>query len=467
MGRPALDDSPYTRKSVKIKYLPAPVLRNWENHKLLLPENYPTGNLEKRETFTASMWNAYSKCQRNFALRYIAGFQKKGGYMPLHVGTVFHSMISGILLGGSYEDAGNYLKKWVSDMTSMWTDLNSQGLSTPWDLDKVNEQAELLKDMVLRWHPGQMDPMAVAIQGRVPLINENGRRHSKWDYGFEMDGIVQDGEFGDLWVWELKTTSMSTQAAFESYIEHDPQAWGYMWAASKIFGKPVGIVYDVTRKKIMNQEVRLTKCRKGKCLAKLKKDHPSIGKNPMFGFLITSQINQDCGGMGVNDCDKCGGSGFIGISTQTKTLNEDVVNAAATWLSGFQCEDWTNQIDSDEWEAFISKVRYEASNMRYRIWRRPTAEYLDAFEKGSYGVAREIHRKKRLSGNFAISDEWLPMRGSCSDFTGGGCSFTPICPSINGAGFSLFESRDTSKPVELVEGNDESHQRGIIPSFFD
>jgi hypothetical protein len=352
-------------------------------------------------------------------------------------------------------------------MESFYDDFAAEGIPVFWTKEAVEVQERVLLGMVDRWEGACLDPMAVAIQGRVPLRNPiNGRRHPVWDFGFEMDGIVRDREGGDLWVWELKTTSLKDESAYESYIEHDPQAWGYMWAASKIFNRPVGIVYDVLKKKPLGLEIALLKCRAAKCRKGIKEKAPNISERPRFSLSKDADINPwSDANYGDSDCEKCNGVGFIGVSTQSKSVSVVVARGAVRWMAEGGCEAAQAIESSCEWEVFTKKMLREESNMHYRIWRPPSAHYLDEFEANAYQVAREINSKKKKSAMNAESQEWLRMRGSCSDFTGNTCSFTPICPSIHGEEYALFETRDTSKPVELVEDNKTDHQRGFIPSY--
>ena len=387
--------------------------------------------------------------------------------MPLHVGTYTHNLISSMLCGTAKAHALGCVREWRREMEAFHDDFAAEGIPVFWTKDSLAVQEQVLLGMVERWNGDCLDPMAVAIQGRVPLESPlTSRRHPVWDFGFEMDGIVRDTEGGDLWVWELKTTSLKDQSSFESYIEHDPQAWGYMWAASKIFKRPVGIVYDVLKKKPICADIALLKCRSAKCRKSLKDKSPHIADRPRFSLDRDSDFNPWSGGdHGEDSCAKCGGVGFIGVSTQSKSVSVMAARGAIRWMAKNGCEVAQQTETSYEWEVFTARLLLEESNMHYRIWRRPSEHYMSEFASNALQVAREIGSKKKKSKGDSDSSEWLRMRGSCSDFTGNTCSFVPICPTIHGDEHDLFERRDTSKPVELVEDNKTDHQRGFIPNY--
>lgn len=489
MDTPIVQPRFYTENKPTIKWLPSSMklTEHWNNHQLLLPASYPASKIDARKILTASMWSAYSKCQRNFALTYMSGLERRGGYLPLHVGTFSHDLFTSLLLGDLVDIDGR-CQQWIDRMN----ETRNSALSSyypaelSWDTSDVEEQAITVASMARRWRDrwgDQLEPLAVSIKGRVPLRSSSGRRSRLWDYGFEFDGIVRDRQHGDIWVWEFKTTALSTRTAYETYIEHSPQAWGYSWAAGEIFRKPVGMIYDVIRKK-QYKPLKLSCCQRKECKAVRAERYP--GKNAGFFTIgqdsdfIKAKSPAQIGivNVGKDNCESCGGCGFVGISTSAYSVRLSTLTMAMKLLSGnYGCARRSPaalaQFSKTDFETFCKRVEFENSNMEYRIWRRPTREYIEAFESESYNVAIEIGRKIKknkvhLSGGASPQDlaaiagpQWLSMRGSCVDFTGRACSFRPICPSINGSGFSLFSTRDASVPVELAESK-ESHDTGII-----
>lgn len=100
-------------------------------------------------------------------------------------------------------------------------------------------------------------------EGRVPVLTDNARASTKYDFAFKLDGlVVMDGR---LWVLENKAWKTIAQDAIRM-LPLDEQCGMYLWAltrqiergeapdyinaAVREYGPPVGVYYNVIRKAV-------------------------------------------------------------------------------------------------------------------------------------------------------------------------------------------------------------------------
>jgi len=397
------------------------------------PALYPFERMHLREIITQSMWRAFGTCQEAFRLKYVVGLDTISTAMPLLLGKladeIFADLGMGVLRPDQFEDR---VTAWATEQEQKWHAAVRKRIPVRWDLQKLYDSTNTLISMVDLWLKKPLTeatPIATHVKFRVPLPHPTtGRRDPIYDYGGEWDGLLV-GHHETLWLWERKTTAEGDPDEYERKLEHDPQRWGYCWALSVITGRPVGILYDVTRKKPPTVPGFLV-CKKGPC----------------------GKTRKAAGGKKVGDphCGVCGGSGIIGISKTVTDTTLDLFDAALMQLR-LLSPAGKEAIESGQYNEQREKIRRNEHRFTFRIWRTMGREYMEAVPKELYAVAREIGRKKRGTTPF------LHHRGNCRQI-GRSCEFLPICPTI-GSGEALrnFKKRDATVPVELSDAPDTEH----------
>ncbi len=107
-------------------------------------------------------------------------------------------------------------------------------------------------------------------EGRVPVINENGRASTRYDFAFKLDGLVAID--GQLWILENKAWKTIAGDAIRM-LPLDEQCGMYLWAlgeqirrgtvhadiaeAVDEYGPPVGVYYNIIRKAVPREPALL------------------------------------------------------------------------------------------------------------------------------------------------------------------------------------------------------------------
>lgn len=393
-------------------HLRVPVIytADWESpNPTLLPVDYPIEDIDNRHEFTQSMWKSYGKCQWKFHLNYIQRIVRKTKSLPLEFGTLMHEMVQTNLGGGEWADSIRLAESWEQMMLTA----KSNG-ETSLGEDEIRDSKDLSVVLFERWMKSDRDFEILTLpygqDKRLPLIEVRGRvpLNGTSDYAFGFDGIVARGS--EIYVWEFKTTAISSMDDYARSIEFEPQAWGYVWAAKRLFGRCDGIMYDVVRKR-KAPPIKTLACRRKSC-------------------------NMD------PDCPHCAGTGIVGIAKTNKdsTLDEwdDTINLLNFSPKGRE------QIVSGAVEEIRKTLERTSRSYHYRILKRPSQEYLDAFEAEITAAANEVAEKKAQDN----TNRFVKMRGNCRVFNRD-CTYLPICPHDNGDGSRLFMKVSGEGPVEL------------------
>jgi len=357
----------------------------------LVSSDYVEGG---RRELTQSMWRAYGQCPHRFKLNYVDRIVRTTSAMPLVFGSLIHEMVQAELLG---RPSRHLLVEWTKRMM-----LAVEDGTASFDADAVHEHVKLAMSMVQRWKDSPRDFDVLELDG-VPLVEAHAKTQisRSYDYANSFDGIIIKGS--EIWVWELKTSAISSADEYQRKIQHDPQAWGYVWQCRQLFGRCDGIVYDVIRKRIP-PPVKLLSCRK--------KKH--------------------------DGCD-CDGTLIKGISNAVKDTTierwEDAVERASESTSG------RVQLASGELDDLERKIRQYDRSYHYRIWQRPDELFLSSFEDEIKQLAHELDGRT----------SYPKMRGNCRLFNRD-CSYLPMCPTTGDVS-KLFTTKDGDRPIELEREN--------------
>mgnify|MGYP000847071000 FL=1 len=135
--------------------------------------------------------------------------------------------------------------------------------------EAIREKTQLLRDVARLYVPwaqeadAGLEVVTRQLEADVPVVAPSGRSSTKYQYRFKPDGIVvKDGE---LWLWEDKAWKIIDQVSIRM-LQMDEQCGMYLWglrqlitryeapdelaAAVDKYGHPVGVIYNVLRKKL-------------------------------------------------------------------------------------------------------------------------------------------------------------------------------------------------------------------------
>lgn len=133
----------------------------------------------------------------------------------------------------------------------------------------IRERTALLKDVAANYVPwareadAGLQVVTRQLQADVPVVAPSGRSSTKYQYRFKPDGLVAFG--GELWVWEDKAWKVIDRASLK-LLSIDEQCGMYLWGLRQLidrgeapqevmeafgeYGYPVGVIYNVLRKKL-------------------------------------------------------------------------------------------------------------------------------------------------------------------------------------------------------------------------
>lgn len=133
----------------------------------------------------------------------------------------------------------------------------------------IREKTALLKDVAANYVPwareadAGLQVITRQLQAEVPVVAPSGRSSTKYQYRFKPDGLVIFE--GELWVWEDKCWKTIDRPSIKM-LQMDEQCGMYLWGLRQLidrgeapreiaeavceYGGPVGVIYNVLRKKL-------------------------------------------------------------------------------------------------------------------------------------------------------------------------------------------------------------------------
>ena len=210
------------------------------------------------------------RCPYKAHLEYDKLLAPKINSTGLREGTIADEGMNALYLG--VRDTGEYQK----DMTFAAMQkaflreeqrMRASGLDVSWE--EVYDSYDLLEALMANYidYARECDPfdkiVTMQFQGRTPVITTNGYPSSVFDYQFKADGLVVIKD--RLWLLEnkwFKTVSSQVLAA----LQMDEQSGMYLWGVRQLiarreappiltqavadYGLPVGVYYNIVRKKL-------------------------------------------------------------------------------------------------------------------------------------------------------------------------------------------------------------------------
>ncbi len=140
-------------------------------------------------------------------------------------------------------------------------------------LDQYDERLKTLQGMLdhyFMWasKADRFKPIKVEVEFEVPILDPTGREAKCECHGWaivyqgRLDGLVENYDFGNVWIKEHKTTG---QMGRTEHLDLDPQCGSYAWAVQQQLGIPIGgIIYTQALKKAPHPPKRLLTQRQGR-----------------------------------------------------------------------------------------------------------------------------------------------------------------------------------------------------------
>ena len=245
------------------------------------------------DTFTLrnSSRNAFLHCPYYYYLRYIEGIESPNKSVPLTIGTAVHDGLQALydsiqahdmLSSDHWTPVYNTLRLWAStakaDVEKRYYEEGS--FMTQADLEQsqiIIDESYTLADELMRnyytyWLTNDLEEYQIISTEQklyAPIYtNRGGVAHCRLEGTIDM--IVRRRDDGSVWIMEHKTAGSDLDAIVEHY-RRQPQHVGYMHLMRHNIDKypaiaghnPVGIVYNIIRKKIPREPTPL-KCKKCK-----------------------------------------------------------------------------------------------------------------------------------------------------------------------------------------------------------
>lgn len=215
-----------------------------------------------KHRISISSIRAFKKCRRQFefssSLR--GNLTPKEPSLPFFTGSVIHTALE------SYYGYGMPLAKSLSLAIDIErARLREIGVHAGYD-DQLQEQATFCTDLIAHYQQwingkihGQMAYgdhelrfLSTEEAFAVPFYTRIGTRSSYMELVGRFDGIVEHTPTGDIYLWEIKTSSRPHELI--DTLENDEQAGAYIYAASEMLGRPVsGVIYNILYKKVPTQ----------------------------------------------------------------------------------------------------------------------------------------------------------------------------------------------------------------------
>lgn len=176
-------------------------------------------------------------------------------YAPFFTGRAIHSALEMYYKGGS--DLLEALDSFIAGEKEV---MDIQGEMWPQEVDTFDEQVTLAHNMLLHYKLWQMSDnkkfsdknlefleLEYPFKVPMPIPGSKGTSKSMCLAG-RFDGLVYNRLTDEYWIWETKTTRSINELT--GSLGNDEQSALYLYAASKVFKKPItGVLYNIIRKK--------------------------------------------------------------------------------------------------------------------------------------------------------------------------------------------------------------------------
>jgi hypothetical protein len=226
-----------------------------------------------KETITYSELRARRRCPYSAHLEYDLRLAPRILKAGLREGTIADKGMDALYL--HVRDAGEYSytvmaeamdRTWRAEQTRIMA-AEIQPTDVEWE--EMEDRQTLLLAVAAEYvaYAKQHDPferiVTMQLSGRVPVVSPSGRASTRYDYIFKADGLVVID--GKLWLLENKWWKSIEQNVVRMLVQ-DEQCGMYLWGLSQAiargtahpdvlaavaqYGPPVGVYYNVIRKKL-------------------------------------------------------------------------------------------------------------------------------------------------------------------------------------------------------------------------
>lgn len=219
------------------------------------------------KSISISSIKAFKKCRRQFEFSSSTrlNLEPTEPSLPFFTGSVIHTALEGY-----YGFGMDITAALEAAITIERARLREIGVHSGYD-DQLNEQIVFCQQMIAhykQWVDGKihatldfsdqnLEFISVEEAFTVPFYTRSGRKSTYVNFNGRFDGIVRHIPTGDLYLWEIKTSSRPAELI--ATLDNDEQAGSYIYAASEMIGQPIaGVIYNILWKKNPTQAKRVT-----------------------------------------------------------------------------------------------------------------------------------------------------------------------------------------------------------------
>src|SRR5660398_220455 len=225
-----------------------------------------------KRTITYSEMRSRRRCPYQGHLAYDELLTPKVKSPGLREGTIADQGMDALYLGvrdrGAYDEQ-TMLGAMYEAMAYDRKRIESSGPMMDEEWEKIDERYKLLRDVATRYvtYARENDPfddiITMQYVGSAPVVAPSGHVSTKYDYRFKLDGLVVID--GALWLLENKWLKAIDDQTIRM-LPLDEQCGMYMWGvreslrrreaspvlqdAVERYGEPVGVFYNIIRKKL-------------------------------------------------------------------------------------------------------------------------------------------------------------------------------------------------------------------------
>lgn len=191
------------------------------------------------QLLTASRLKLFRRCQRQHHYRYILGVRPREDAEALRFGTLWHRGLEAWFCG-IRDGAGSPLDEALAAIAGAGAD--------PYEQARLEV---LLAGYDARWCDAGLEPLAVEVEFRAPLVNpETGAPSRTFELAGKIDAVVLEHASGRHLIVEHKTSSADITAGspYWAQLRLDGQVSQYFAGARALGYQPAACLYDVVQK---------------------------------------------------------------------------------------------------------------------------------------------------------------------------------------------------------------------------
>jgi hypothetical protein len=176
-------------------------------------------------------------------------------YPPFFTGRGIHEALE-----MHYRDGEDIIAAFTNFVTVERALMESQGTLWPQEENTFEDQVSLSFNILAHYRAWQaqddkkysdknLEFIKLEYPFNVPLVLPSGHTTVRLRIAGRFDGLVYNRLTQEYWIWETKSTRSASELI--NTLSNDEQSALYLYAAQKVFKKPIaGVLYNILRKKV-------------------------------------------------------------------------------------------------------------------------------------------------------------------------------------------------------------------------